>query len=301
MSEAPPPPSLPLELLAVHTACDAVSALWPPASPDASTLVSHQRVDVNHSCASVLLSHVQVLGGGPDPLVSQLTGGAVRMLAGTSIVRMTASFNRRPLLSGATTSLALSGLSAGNSYPYTGSADAVGLEEFKAAYSAGFAAAVNTSNAWLNRFAIMNRTVLRTEACNINPALYVWPTPTPGGLLSNILNSGKVKAGYNANTRFLSDDGDVLVDTTTSPVSGAALDFFGDIVQAIASHYGVTLTIEWTLPANSDASFTVRELIYGPSSLACWGGGGECVPVFAIAAGLGTRLVLFRVWLVTRR
>ena len=110
----------------------------------------------------------------------------VRQLTGVSIIKMIVSYTRKPLLVGATQSAALTPTLNQHSYPPSGTAAAVGLEELKIAYAAAYSSAVSTMNSW--KYWMGNVTDLyMTEACTINPQLFPFPRRTPGGALDTIL------------------------------------------------------------------------------------------------------------------
>ena len=91
--------------------------------------------------------------------------------------------------------------------------------------------------------------------------------PTPGGALKTILTNGVIRACYQANTSYNSDEGLPLVNTFVSPPTGAAISFFQDIVDALNANYSSNVTIQWTLLSTTNQCFDVRCLSFKlPSS-----------------------------------
>jgi hypothetical protein len=184
-----------------------------------------------------------------------------KLLTGSNIVKMVTSFSRRPLLLGAQASASLAYSSM--AYPPMGNAEAAGIEELKFAYAAAFTEAVTgTTNNWATYLG-NHSNVKMTEACTINPTLYKYPVPTPGGQLANILARGRIQLAYLGATTYRADDGYTLMNTNMNPPTGGVPSFFfSAVIAAMGAHYGVTIQQEWSY-MTADQAFSVGGVGWG--------------------------------------
>ena len=83
-------------------------------------------------------------------------------------------------------------------------------------------------------------------------------TPTPGGALKNILTNNVIRACFQANLTFISDEGVTLANTTVNPPTGAAMDFFQDLIDVLNANYNSSITVQWSLVSSTNVCFDVR-------------------------------------------
>jgi len=181
-----------------------------------------------------------VFSGGPAIGVLPQVG----LFTGTTVTGMISSFFRKPVLVGAAVTASTPKL-ASLAYPPAGNAAAVGLEELKLAYAAGFAKAVQAGK-WTSSFGAQP-SLVQTEACTSNFANYPFPTATAGGQLANIIAKKKLVIGFNKETRINSGEGTIIISSIGGTVSGPAVLFIQAIVDAINAHYNSAIVIEWAL------------------------------------------------------